>query len=279
MRSVSFVRLIPYKNERKPDMKTMTTTILTSAALMTAAPAMAQQNDAENDMPAFCETAFMPADENKDGFMSKEEISKARDAEFAALDLNKDGSVDREELVNCIGQAEQKAREDFAAMQSEGDSPEWADLGTGGKTELSTKEYQDLTDKAWKSDNSDMKAAVSEDTDDAESFARTAVERFRMYDSNSDGVITQAEYEGEVEKDWNDKALNKRFDAMDADNSGALSPMEYRGAGTSALDMTDGTSDEAGAGDQNSDGSSATGEQTASDEATVPVVVYYYSLV
>merc|ERR1712108_29751 len=94
-----------WKNERRHKMKTLTTTILTSAALATAAPALAQQSEGETDMAAFCETAFMPADQNKDGFMSEQEIKDARDAEFAALDLNKDGSVDREEMVNCIGKA------------------------------------------------------------------------------------------------------------------------------------------------------------------------------
>lgn len=253
-------------------MKTLTTTILTSAALATAAPALAQQSDAETDMPAFCETAFMPADQNKDGFMSEQEIKDARDAEFAALDLNKDGSVDREEMTNCIGHAHEKQQEAMNASQTDGSSRDWADLDTGGKSEMSVEEWQNMTNKIWKSDDSDMKSAVSEDTDDAERFAKTAVDRFQMYDGNGDGVVTQAEYEGEVDKDWSDKALQKRFDAMDSDDSGALSPVEYRGAGTSALDMNADTS-------ESNNMNSASDEQGASEETTVPVVIYYYSLV
>lgn len=264
-------------------MKTLTTTILTSAALATAAPALAQQSDGETDMPDFCETAFMPADQNKDGFMSEQEIKDARDAEFAALDLNKDGSVDREEMVNCIGKAEQNNRE--AMTQAGNDKPDWADLDTGDKTELSVEEYQNLTNKAWRTDDSDMKSAVSTDTDNAEEFAKTAVDRFKMYDSDGNGIVTQAEYESEIDKDWSDKALQKRFDAMDADGSDSLSPQEYRDAGTKALDMTAGTSESKNmdSGDSadasgNSD-SSASDTQNASDETTVPVVIYYYSLV
>ena len=265
-------------------MKTLTTTILTSAALVTAAPALAQQSDSETDMPAFCETAFMPADKNKDGFMSEQEIKDARDAEFAALDLNKDGSVDREEMTNCIGQAEQSKRQNFAEAQSSGDKPEWSDLGTENKSELSVEEYQKLTNKAWRTDDSAMKSAVSTDTDNAEEFAKTAVDRFKMYDGDSNGIITQAEYESEIDKDWSDKALQKRFDAMDADGSGSLSPQEYRGAGTKALDMTAGTSesrnmDSDSADASDSSDSSASDAQNASNETTVPVVIYYYSLV
>ncbi|QFT94275.1 transaldolase/EF-hand domain-containing protein [Roseovarius sp. THAF9] len=266
-------------------MKTLTTTILTSAALATAAPALAQQNDAETDMPDFCETAFMPADQNKDGFMSEQEIKDARDAEFAALDLNKDGSVDREEMTNCIGNAQEKQQEAKNTSQTDGNSRDWSNLDTGGKSEMSVEEWQNLTNKIWKSGDSEMKSAVSEDTDDAERFAKTAVDRFKMYDGNGDGVITQAEYEGEVDKDWSQKAMEKRFDAMDSDDSGALSPVEYRGAGTKALDMTAGTSESKNmdSGDSsdasgNSD-SSASDTQNASDETTVPVVIYYYSLV
>ena len=63
-----------------------------------------------------------------------------------------------------------------------------------------------------------------------------------------------------------------------------LSPQEYRGAGTKALDMTAGTSesknmdsDSAEASDSSDpNGSDA---QSASDETTIPVVIYYYSLV
>ncbi|MGK7651702.1 hypothetical protein ACSQ76_04520 [Roseovarius sp. B08] len=291
-------------------MKTLTTTMLTSAALATAAPALAQQSDAETDMPAFCETAFMPADQNKDGFMSEQEINEARDAEFAALDLNKDGSVDREEMVNCIGNAQDKQQAAMDTSQTDGDSRDWAELDTGGQSEMSVEEWQNMTNKIWKSDDSDMKSAVSEDTDDAERFAKTAVDRFQMYDGNGDGVITQAEYEGEVDKDWSQKAMEKRFDAMDSDDSGALSPAEYRGAGTTALDMnadtsdsknmssdsadasdsTDMSSDSADAADSMDSSSdsadasdtsdtTATETQSASDANTIPVVVYYYSLV
>jgi Ca2+-binding EF-hand superfamily protein len=265
-------------------MKTLTTTILTSAALATAAPALAQQSDAETDMPDFCETAFMPADQNKDGFMSEQEIKDARDAEFAALDLNKDGSVDREEMTNCIGNAQKEQQAAMDTSQTDGTSRDWSNLDTGGKSEMSVEEWQSMTNKIWKSDDSGMKSAVSEDTDDAERFAKTAVERFQMYDGNGDGVVTQAEYEGEVDKDRSDKALQKRFEAMDADDSGALSPMEYRGAGTRALDMTVGTSESKNMNSGSADASdssdkSASDAQAASDENTVPVVIYYYSLV
>ncbi|KRS13125.1 hypothetical protein XM53_08230 [Roseovarius atlanticus] len=265
-------------------MKTLTTTILTSAALATAGPALAQQSEGETDMPAFCETAFMPADQNKDGFMSEQEIKEARDAEFAALDLNKDGSVDREEIVNCIGNAQEKQQAAMDTSQTDGTSRDWADLGAGDKSEMTVDEWQNTTNKIWKSGDSDMKSAIAEDTDDAERFAKTAVERFQMYDGNGDGVVTQAEYEGEVDKDWSDKALQKRFDAMDADGSGALSPQEYRGAGTKALDMTAGTSESQNVDSDSADasGSSDTSDsaaQSASDETTVPVVIYYYSLV
>lgn len=222
-------------------MKPILASLLATTAAAVAVPAAGQDDLGQ----PICENAFVPVDPNGDGQLTEAEIRELRDAEFEQLDANDDGSIQREEYRTCIGQAEERARR--AAVEAEkSDAFEvgnWSDLEMVQKEEMSGAEFLARAHKAWAEGEVDAAWSTftfeaAEDHGNELSFARAAVQRFRMHDANNDGVLTQEEWETPARMfEFNDAALDERFDVMDTDNSGAISPQEYRAAGTQAVGL------------------------------------------
>ncbi|MFD0860204.1 hypothetical protein [Roseovarius aquimarinus] len=217
-------------------MKRIITPVFASATLMAAVPAIAA-TDAESDMMAVCDGALMEADKNADGKMSGDEIDALANARFEQIDGNDDGSINREEFVSCMMGERKAEQEKAAAGETDGtyEVGKWSDLSDSDK--MSAAEYGEVAEKAWSEGDEKMKNATARmdgsETESAEGFANAATQRFKSHDTNGDGVITQAEYERPAtEAEFDEKALERQFDEKDADNSGAISPQEYRSAAT-----------------------------------------------
>lgn len=232
-------------------MTRLTTAIMTTSALV-AAPAFA----AESDMAGFCENAFFAADKNADGMLGQDEIAELRDLEFNELDADADGSISRAEYRTCM--AEQRV--EAAKQQAESDDPmlSWKDVAPDGASSVSREDFSASAREAWKkreeTENNlynhlvaGMEDALAEDERE-EGFAQAAVARFQSADTNGDGILTQKEFETPArDRKYDAAALESRFAEMDEDGSGAISPQEYRAAGswsTKAMETgTDETSD------------------------------------
>lgn len=246
----------------------MTRFVMTYLAttVLSGLPALAATDQsAESDMPAFCEHAFIPADRNGDAQLSPEEIKAQRAAIFEQLDANKDGSIDREEYVACIGKAEKNAQEAAEKMEDQSeDVATWDDVKAADQS-LTAEDFMALAEKAWE----DSPAAASkvftynEWLESEEQFARSAVNRFMMQDKDNDGVLTKEEYETRArDRQWPSKAVEARFESLDANGDGAISPQEYAAAGTMAAQpgLTD---------------TDSADTEAQSDNVVVPVYVYY----
>lgn len=239
------------------------TTCLTTT-ILTAVPALAQ--NPESDMPALCEQGFIPADTNEDAQLSADEIDAQRSAEFAALDTNDDGSIDRAEYVACIGKAEKSAQDAAAKMEEQSENvATWDDVETADQS-LTAEDFMALAEEAWEDSPAAAKKVFTynEWLESEEQFARSAVNRFMMQDKDNDGVLTKEEYETRArERQWSEDAVVARFNSLDADGSGTISPQEYAAAGTRT----------AAPGMTQTEGSESADAQT--DRVVVPVYVYY----
>ncbi|MGX0877743.1 Ca2+-binding EF-hand superfamily protein [Roseovarius sp. MBR-154] len=252
-------------------MKRFYATLLASTSLLVAAPALAQS---EAEPATICQNAFYPADKDNDGTLTKTEIKNHRDAVYEQLDANKDGSIDREEYVNCVGAKESKSAQDMQEARKDGRFTvgKWSDLKIPQKDQLSAQEFAELAERAWTNKDTEMQAALSSGQQDGsrESFAKAAVDRFRAFDADDDGILTKSEYENHVvtEGRWSEEALNARFDDLDADGSGGISPTEFRGAGTWAP--------QPGQADTQASDTGTTENEGADAGGTVAVPVFYY---
>lgn len=209
-------------------MKRMIPTILASTALFTAAPALAESHSG-GDMAGGCGN-FEPGDINRDAGLSQEEIETLRDTEFSKLDADGDGIVSRGEWAECEAQKQ-------AAMTGDGEGKfevgTWSDLNLEPNDKLSGEQWAARAEEAWNADQGKAQQVFSgaDKAESAEQFAAAAVERFRSHDQNGDGVLTKSEYES-TPRGRDDADLDARFDQLDADDTGGISPQEYRAAAT-----------------------------------------------
>lgn len=245
-------------------MNKLITSIMTTTALI-AAPAFAD----EHDRTAYCENEFFSGDANNDGTFTQREVAELRDSEFEQLDANDDGSISRTEYRTCMTQIRDKAVEQEA--KSGEDTLNWSDLTSDGSKTLTREDFAAAVEAAWEGGedskntlfkhlSAKMEDAI-EDEDREEGFAQAAVSRFKAADTNGDGILTQEEFETPVrEKTFSDQGLDTRFQEMDADDSGAISPQEYRAAATWS---------------PNAMGATTSESDSAEAETEVPVIRYY----
>ncbi len=114
-------------------MKTLTKTLLAGAALLLAAPALAQPGPGGHGGmmggmmgEMMGERLLERFDANKDGAISKEEFAAARAANFKTMDPNGDGRITKDEVPEAMermrAQREQeRAERMFAELDANGD--------------------------------------------------------------------------------------------------------------------------------------------------------------
>lgn len=244
-------------------------TTLLASTMMVSAPALAATDSADNNSNwnNICENAFNWGDADENAKLTRTEVENMRDEDYGAIDANSDGEITKQEYVDCLGNSEKMIRQEAAAGQDDGkyNMAEWSHLADDGEKELSAEDWADKAQAAWEDGDAKMQDAMSyggSKSETSEEFARAATERFKMHDANGDGIITESEYETDASDTKFDKqAIEARFEELDADNSGGISPQEYRGAGVWAAQpaglKSSGQSNAKTDGEAASDGSSA----------------------
>jgi len=211
------------------------TTLLASTTLLGAGSAMAATS---GEAPkSICANAFTTANINIESGLSQAQIEAIRDTEFSDLDANDDGKISRAEFTDCMGKAEKAAQEQAAEGQESGkfEVGKWSDLELEINDKLSAEEWADLAEQAWETSPADAQKVFTYNDwiETEEHYAQAAINRFKQQDQDGDGVLTKNEYETLArEIKFDEEALDQRFDAMDVDETGAISPQEYRAAGT-----------------------------------------------
>ncbi|MEQ8292638.1 MAG: EF-hand domain-containing protein [Roseovarius sp.] len=251
------------------------TTLLTTT-MLAGAPALAATDSADNSSANnICENAFNWGDADENAKLTRTEIENMRDQDYGAIDANSDGEISKQEYVNCLGTSAKMARDEAETGQEQGkyNMAEWSHLADDETTEMSAEDWANEARKAWEDGDTEKQDAMSyggSASETSEEFARAATQRFKMHDTNGDGIITVSEYETDVsETKFDDQAIQARFNELDADNSGGISPQEYRGAGVWAAQpgglKAEGQSNATTDGDAASGGSSASAKDYVDD--------------
>lgn len=257
-------------------MKRIFTTLLTTTVIAGAPALAATDTNDTSSANNICENAFNWGDADENAKLTRTEIENMRDQDYGALDANSDGEITKQEYVDCLGTSARMTRDEAEKGFDQGDysGGAWSDLDQGDDvTELSAEDWADQAQQAWEEGNTEKQDAMSyggSASETSEAFARAATQRFRMHDTNGDGIITASEYETDVsETSFDDQAIQARFDELDADNSGGISPQEYRGAGAWAAQpgglKAEGESNASTDGDAASGGSSASAKEYVDD--------------
>lgn len=116
------------------------------------------------------------ADLDKDGQVTKAEISSQIDLRFRAIDANANGQLDQAEM--------QAAREQHRAKRAERRAANGADMAGKRKGEHKGEQRADRRGKI----DANGDGIVSRDE-----FGARALQRFERADANGDGVVTQDE--------------------------------------------------------------------------------------
>lgn len=258
------------------------TTLLTTT-MLAGAPALAATDTADTSSAGnnICENAFNWGDTDENAKLTRAEIEDMRDQDYGALDANSDGEITKQEYVDCLGKSEKMTRDAAETGQEQGkyNMADWSHLADDDTSELSAEDWADQAQTAWEDGDTETQDAMSyggSDSETSEEFARAATQRFKMHDTNGDGIITASEYETDVsETSFDDQAIQARFDELDADSSGGISPQEYRGAGVWAAQpaglKAEGGSNTTTGGDAASGGSSASAKDYVDGENNTSV--------
>ncbi|MEQ8898034.1 MAG: EF-hand domain-containing protein [Roseovarius sp.] len=256
------------------------TTLLTTTMLV-GAPALAA-TDTTGSGNNICENAFNWGDADENAKLTRTEIENMRDQDYGAIDANSDGEISKQEYVDCLGNSAKMTRTEAKSGFDQGDytAGAWSDLGQEDDTaELTAEDWADQAQTAWEDGDTDKQDAMTygrSASETSEEFARAATQRFKMHDTNGDGIITASEYETDLsETSFDDQAIQARFDELDADSSGGISPQEYRGAGVWAAQpgglKAEGESNATTDGDAASGGSSASAKDYVDGENNTSV--------
>lgn len=245
----------------------MTRTLISTLAIAASFGAGHAFAETHTDM-SYCEAAFFPGDENQDERLSEDELEAMADAEFDNLDANADGSIDRTEYQNCVtamheglnltAETEQDrtdldtevADESATIPEGEGLGRTWNLLDSDNDGIVTNAEFVDLADAMYdelppqgETDTAlrepfvhlgvggadDEAADLSEMS--MEEYAARSAYTFWMTDTDADREITRQEWEARTEPHEVDiDRVNQRFEAMDTDAGGTITPEEYRAA-------------------------------------------------
>ncbi|MEQ8645348.1 MAG: EF-hand domain-containing protein [Marinovum algicola] len=246
-------------------------TTLLASTMLVSAPALAATDSADSGKSGnnICENAFNWGDADQNAKLTRAEVENMRDEDYGAIDANSDGEISKQEYVDCLGKSEKLIRQEAAAGQDDGtyNMADWSNLADDDQSELSAEEWADKAQSAWEDGDAKMQDAMSyggSESASSEEFARAATARFRMHDENGDGIITASEYETDVsETRFDESAVEARFEELDADNSGGISPQEYRGAGVWAAQPAGLKS--SGGSNADTDGETASGGSASAD--------------
>jgi hypothetical protein len=200
--------LTSLETRRKLSMKLLSTLLLSGAAVLVAAPALAQS--AGTPPPRV--NPFDQVDLNRDGVITLEEATQARTAAFVRLDANRDGSLSREEMIS--------------ERRMHGGGPDRPQRRPGRPNPDANGDGT-VTRAEWD-------AAIAARGAEA---SRSGGEMFARLDANSDGQLVQAELQalranraerrGRMEERRGRRQERPERPRMDTNNDGQISRAEW----------------------------------------------------
>jgi Ca2+-binding EF-hand superfamily protein len=236
--------------------------LLTSSAVVVIFGGMAfgaqAQTSTETDTQmsangSLCEMQWIAVDGNDDAFITREEATGTIEEEFAQIDADGNGEIGKTEYIDCKTQGldmqsaeATRDEESFAAVdvnQDEGigreefgQAAEQAFNESRSATSADAEPLITLRRFVWltpEEASSDMMLNMSDD----EAAARTAM-TFERLDADGDNIVDTREWaQATTPRGLSEHLAGARFDAIDADASGAIGQDEYISARFSGLDQ------------------------------------------
>ena len=260
-----------------------------ATTLLLGATVLASPTFAQNAERPYCQAGYAVADTDGDGYISENELTAVRDAQFADLDADGDGAVTKEEFANCMTawapeEASDPADEqDLAEFDEDGDGSLSADEFMGGMQETagmqiepgSVQSTSATSDTASEGQNGDGQILllrrlilVPSDYDDArmqemsaEELAARSGYTFETTDADGNAAISVEEWKDRYNTVRAQQVLDREFDSLDADASGDVSRLEYYSAGLKKWEQAQLTAEDKG---------------MEENETGAPVVYFYY---
>jgi Ca2+-binding EF-hand superfamily protein len=158
-------------------------TLLSTAFLIVAGPALAQTAPGTPPSPPQRGGGFERLDTNNDGVITRDEVRAVRTATFTRLDTNRDGSLDRAELT--------AGRPDAMRDGPQGRTKNMQGRGEGRGGEFLTRADTNNDGNISRAEFDQAISAMQRDKAARGAQQRTAM--FERLDANRDGMITRAE--------------------------------------------------------------------------------------
>jgi Ca2+-binding EF-hand superfamily protein len=224
------------------------TALVMALPLTAVSLAYAQDDDQQSRNSQSRETMrFQGMDRNRDGVITRREW-RGSEASFRAHDWNGDGVLSGDEVR--VGAVRQMNRNDDYTPSRQPSFYDWTQAGfdrldTNGDGQIARNEWRSDYESFRRADQNDdnilsRREFLNADTDmdredrfdylDANNDGRiersewhSSADAFRWLDRNRDGVLSRAEVVGEEQARDTD-----RFDAIDTNNDGRISPDEWQ---------------------------------------------------